>query len=127
MMINIKTYIWVIAFVAISGSAFFLHTRSASQAETPETPAARVTLLPWVSLTRLATSVGSPAEPVPPQKPVPPPDLTEFFDGFDGSVTIPEAGSEGESTSPYWWVISGGYFIIQGGVGETHHGTLPQG
>lgn len=36
-----------------------------------------------------------------------------------------EAGSMGESTSPYWWVNSGGELILTGGVGETMQGDAP--
>ncbi len=36
-----------------------------------------------------------------------------------------EAGSMGNSTSPYWWLDSGGELILQGGVGETMQGVAP--
>lgn len=37
--------------------------------------------------------------------------------------TLKEAGSMGESSSPYWWLSSGGYMILDNGVGMTQQGT----
>lgn len=44
---------------------------------------------------------------------------------FNQSGTLMEAGSMGESSSPYFWVNSGGKMPIQGGIGMTVQGTLP--
>jgi hypothetical protein len=43
---------------------------------------------------------------------------------FNTPGVLYEAGSEGESTSPYWWVNSGAKLIIQDKVGKTAHGNL---
>ena len=44
---------------------------------------------------------------------------------FNASGTLMEAGSMGESSSPYFWVNSGGKLPISGGVGMTVQGSLP--
>jgi hypothetical protein len=36
-----------------------------------------------------------------------------------------EAGSMDESTSPYWWLNSGGYFTLKNNVGMTAQGSVP--
>jgi len=41
--------------------------------------------------------------------------------------TLAEAGSMGESSSPYWWLSSGGYLVLDGGKGMTNQGSLPNG
>lgn len=46
---------------------------------------------------------------------------------FNTAGTIEEAGSADASSSPYWWLNSGGRFIISGGTGKTLHGDLPSG
>jgi hypothetical protein len=43
----------------------------------------------------------------------------------DGSVL--EQGAIGESTSPYWWVTSGGFMELKGGIGQTIQGALAVG
>jgi len=48
-----------------------------------------------------------------------------FSDSFNVDETIEEAGSMAESSSPDWWVNSGGRFIKGGGAGHTIHGDLP--
>jgi hypothetical protein len=45
---------------------------------------------------------------------------------FNGTGTLEEAGSMGESTSPYFWLDSGGRLFIEGGVGATIEGDLPE-
>ncbi|HYD93435.1 MAG TPA: hypothetical protein VEB18_03225 [Candidatus Paceibacterota bacterium] len=40
--------------------------------------------------------------------------------------TLYEAGSPEESTSPYWWLNSGGHMILRDGVGMTIQGPLPE-
>lgn len=41
----------------------------------------------------------------------------------DGNLR--ETGSMGESSSPYWWLNSGGFLTLKGGTGMTAHGTVP--
>lgn len=48
-----------------------------------------------------------------------------FVYSFNTSGVLYEAGSSGESTSPYWWLNSGAKMIIQGSVGKTNQGELP--
>ncbi|HWP61398.1 MAG TPA: hypothetical protein VN495_02245, partial [Candidatus Paceibacterota bacterium] len=44
---------------------------------------------------------------------------------FNSPGILQEAGSMQQSTSPYWWLNSGGEFIITNGVGETMQGVAP--
>jgi len=48
-----------------------------------------------------------------------------FFYTFNTPGTLLEAGSMGESASPYFWLNSGGKFILRDSVGGTIHGALP--
>jgi hypothetical protein len=47
-----------------------------------------------------------------------------FFYSFDANGHLQEASSMSLSSSPYWWLNSGGYFYT-GGIGETVHNSLP--
>lgn len=47
-----------------------------------------------------------------------------FRYSFNANGTLMETGSMGESSSPYFWLNSGGKFIIKGGVGMTVQDTL---
>lgn len=47
-----------------------------------------------------------------------------FVYTFNAPGTLAEAGSMGESSSPYFWVNSGAYLIIQDGLGKTVQGKL---
>lgn len=56
---------------------------------------------------------------------VPPAPVTSpFFYDFHVTGVLEEAGSMGASSSPYWWLSSGGRFVLDG-LGETLHGALP--
>lgn len=44
---------------------------------------------------------------------------------FNSPGILNETGTMGESTSPYWWVNSGGQLVIQGGTGWTMQGEAP--
>lgn len=46
---------------------------------------------------------------------------------FSIDGTLKEGGSAGESSSPYWWLSSGAYLVIDGGKGMTYQGSLPSG
>lgn len=48
-----------------------------------------------------------------------------FYYTFNAAGTLNEAASMLESTSPYWWVNSGGQMPMDGTVGSTIQGTLP--
>ncbi|MBI2098170.1 MAG: hypothetical protein HYT49_00705 [Candidatus Wildermuthbacteria bacterium] len=48
-----------------------------------------------------------------------------FQYSFSVDGTLDEAGSMGESWSPYWWLNSGGQFFLKDGVGKTAQGELP--
>ncbi len=48
-----------------------------------------------------------------------------FVYSFNSKGVLKEAGSMGETTSPYWWLNSGGYFDLTAGVGMTNQGALP--
>ncbi|MBI2093864.1 MAG: hypothetical protein HYT88_03995 [Candidatus Omnitrophica bacterium] len=48
-----------------------------------------------------------------------------FVYRFDVNGTLEEAGQAQDSSSPYWWVSSGGRLILQGGLGMTIQGSLP--
>ena len=47
-----------------------------------------------------------------------------FLYSFNVDGVLSEAGSFNESTSPYWWLDSGGEMILTGGKGETIQGDL---
>ena len=38
---------------------------------------------------------------------------------------LEEAGNMSESSSPYWWVNSGGFMDLKNGLGKTNQGNLP--
>lgn len=44
---------------------------------------------------------------------------------FNVNGTLSEAGSMGESTSPYFWLNSGAKLLINNGIGQTVQGSLP--
>jgi hypothetical protein len=46
---------------------------------------------------------------------------------FSVDGRLEEAGVAENSSSPYWWVNSGGYMDLKGGYGTTAHGDLPAG
>jgi hypothetical protein len=48
-----------------------------------------------------------------------------FHYKFSVDGTLREASSMGESSSPYWWVNSGGALILDNGIGMTYQGTVP--
>ncbi len=45
---------------------------------------------------------------------------------FNSTGTLHEAGSMNKSTSPYWWLNSGGKFVLGSGTAKTVHGSLPE-
>lgn len=47
-----------------------------------------------------------------------------YLYNFNSSGSLQEAGSSGESSSPYWWLNSGGYLKINAGRGSTVIGPL---
>lgn len=48
-----------------------------------------------------------------------------FIYNFNAEGTLEETSSPAESTSPYWWLDSGGRLILAAGVGRTVSGPLP--
>ncbi len=48
-----------------------------------------------------------------------------FVYSFNTSGILNETGSLLESSSPYWWINSGGQLIMDGGIGATMQGTAP--
>ncbi|QQG38393.1 MAG: hypothetical protein HYS26_02495 [Candidatus Kaiserbacteria bacterium] len=48
-----------------------------------------------------------------------------FVYTFNSDGVLQEAGSMQESTSPYWWLDSGGKLLLQSGLGSTVQGELP--
>src|SRR5262245_17082031 len=48
-----------------------------------------------------------------------------FNYSFSEDGVLEEAGGEGESESPYWWLDSGGELRIENGTGKTVQGDLP--
>jgi hypothetical protein len=51
---------------------------------------------------------------------------SHFLYTFNTPGTLYEAGSADLSSSPYWWLDSGGILIIEKGVGQTIQGNLNQ-
>ncbi|KKU77362.1 MAG: hypothetical protein UY04_C0059G0004 [Parcubacteria group bacterium GW2011_GWA2_47_7] len=47
-----------------------------------------------------------------------------FFYTFNSAGILNEAGTMGNSTSPYWWLNSGGQLVMQNGIGETLQGDV---
>jgi hypothetical protein len=50
-----------------------------------------------------------------------------FFYSFSADGRLQEAGFQARSTSPYWWLNSGAYLMLDGGRGMTVQGDLPAG
>ncbi|MBX4189461.1 hypothetical protein KW785_02595 [Candidatus Parcubacteria bacterium] len=48
-----------------------------------------------------------------------------FVYHFDSEATLYESPDPDHSTSPYWWLDSGGLFVMSGGLGHTAAGDLP--
>lgn len=44
---------------------------------------------------------------------------------FDTDGVLQESATPAESSSPYWWLDSGGELVLTGGVGQTVSGPLP--
>lgn len=44
---------------------------------------------------------------------------------FSSSGTLVEATTADKSSSPYWWLVSGGQLTLSGGTGKTIQGDLP--
>lgn len=63
---------------------------------------------------------------LPPPPPIQAP-LTIFVYSFNSPGILNETGSMRESTSPYFWLNSGGELVITGGVGETMLGNALAG
>lgn len=62
-----------------------------------------------------------------PQKGVKPQDGAStkvVFAGFKDSTILQEAGDISSSDSAYWWLNSGGLFLVDGGIGKTVQGEL---
>ncbi|HUQ30181.1 MAG TPA: hypothetical protein VM103_01535 [Candidatus Paceibacterota bacterium] len=53
--------------------------------------------------------------------------LSLLIYSFNSPGTLPETGSMVESTSPYFWINSGGKLILNGTEGQTIQGDLPKG
>ncbi len=51
--------------------------------------------------------------------------LLPFVFSFNTDGILHESASAKESTSPYWWLNSGGKMVIQDGAGSTVQGDLP--
>jgi hypothetical protein len=47
-----------------------------------------------------------------------------YLFNFNQAGTLVEAGSQDSSTSPYWWVNSGGKMVLKDGKGATAQGSL---
>jgi hypothetical protein len=50
-----------------------------------------------------------------------------FTYNFSSNGMLDEVGSMSETSSPYFWLNSGGKFIIDGGIGKTIQNALPVG
>lgn len=74
--------------------------------------------------TKTCTVTLNDVAPTPPPQPPPPPPPAGTY-GLNLDAEIEEAGSPSQSSSPYWWVNSGGYFNVQSGIGKTVQGELP--
>ena len=48
-----------------------------------------------------------------------------FYYTFKVDGTLSEIGKIDDSSSPYWWLKSGGLFYLKDGLGKTIHGELP--
>ena len=68
-----------------------------------------IILLPSSQMASVAASVGSP-----------------FHYTFKVDGVLDEAGKMGDSSSPYWWLNSGGQFYLKDSIGKTVQGELGQ-
>lgn len=80
-----------------------------------------------IVLAGIATSLSlgssdSPSTPAPPA-----PHTSELPYSFSTPGTLQESGLMHESSSPYWWLNSGGRLLIEDGVGQTMHGEAMLG
>lgn len=50
-----------------------------------------------------------------------------FVYNFNAPGILDETGSMNTSSSPYWWLNSGGQLVMEGGVGKTEQGPLKTG
>jgi hypothetical protein len=48
-----------------------------------------------------------------------------FYYKFNGNSVLDETGKMDDSSSPYWWLNSGGQFYLKDGIGKTIQGELP--
>ncbi|HWO07543.1 MAG TPA: hypothetical protein VNM40_03075 [Candidatus Paceibacterota bacterium] len=63
----------------------------------------------------------------PTQEPVPETEVpSPFHYAFDVEGILHESASADESSSPYWWLDSGGEVILEGGRGKTMQGAAPE-
>lgn len=51
--------------------------------------------------------------------------MSPFLYEFRVDGTLEESGASDESTSPYWWLDSGGRLVLEDGRGKTLSGSLP--
>lgn len=82
-----------------------------------------VSALVAVAIVVVLASVRSSGKPNP--SPAARPAPLPFTDGFTEDVTVEEAGSIAESHDPHWWLDSGAFLYLHGGLGKTVHGSLP--
>jgi len=68
---------------------------------------------------------GSSLNPKPPRYVAAVSIVSPFVYTFKSTGVLNEASNMEESTSPYWWLNSGGQFIIEGGFGNTMLGDAP--
>lgn len=96
---NLRIFILVFILILLGVVVFEIRTRAKNKSN---------------QTSSVSTSHNQPLHPV----------LQNFDYNFSTTDTLNEAGSFRESTSPYWWLNSGGKLLLKGGVGETIQGDL---
>jgi len=82
-------------------------------------------LLAFAVLLALNLFPGSSLNPKPPRHVAAVSIVSPFVYTFKSTGVLNEAPNMEESTSPYWWLNSGGQFSIEGGFGNTMLGDAP--
>lgn len=99
-----KNYFLIFLAIILFAGAIIVLSRNFSFGEFPK----KVAYFADNQLASIAAAVGSP-----------------FYYNFKVDGTLSETGKIGDSSSPYWWLNSGGLFYLKDGIGKTIQGELP--
>ena len=104
--------------------------RSEVPVQTPIAPSTPVTAAPIIQApvqTPVAQTPSPTPDPVPPPPPEGTPNPAHFLYTFNKDGILDGSTEMRDSTSPYFWISSGGQLIIEDGVGKTIQGARTNG